>query len=102
MRLRRVPMSRIENTFRVGNDCGERCRISIVEKMVIVGVEKMQRISTAAEYANGILANGIPSNDIPANGIPANRDCAVIVGIDVCVALDGSSWEIFSICWNSF
>ena len=77
-------MSRIENTFRVGNDCAERCRISIVEKM--------QRISTAAEYANGILANGIP----------ANRDCAVIVGIDVCVALDGSSWEIFSICWNSF
>lgn len=78
-------MNRIENTFRVGNDCVESCRISIVERMAIVGVER-QRISTAAEYANGI----------PVNSTVAN--CTV--GIDV--ALDCSSWEIFSICLNSF
>ena len=73
-------MNRIENTFRVGNDCAESCRISIVERMAIVGVER-QRISTAAEYANGIPVNGA-------------------VGVDV--AQDCSSWEIFSICLNSF
>lgn len=54
-------MNRIENTFRVGNDCD----VNAVEMMEIVGVEKWKISNEAGcveHCAAGILANCILAN----------------------------------------